>query len=111
MLRRIVRVDNCKVCRFCQQHNLQESYMTLEIRSVTWSVDDELDDAITALVRAVVPDYVPFSEYVYHGETVLATARNIAEAYKSGQAVYKDDCWLIDTNFDDAITALVRTVV
>ena len=85
--------------------------MTLEITSVTWSVDDELDDAITALVRTVVPHYVPFSEYVYHGEKVLATARNIAEAYKSGQAVYKDDCWLIDTNFDDAITALIDVVV
>jgi hypothetical protein len=104
-------MDSRSVVRHCLQPNLQEIYMTLEVRSVTWSVDDELDDAITTLVRTVVPDYKSFNEYTCHGEEVLATARNVAEAFKSGRAVYKDGQWLVEASFDDAITELIHTVV
>lgn len=89
--------------------------MTLEIRGITWSVDKEFEDAITTLVIAAVGVNAAVGDNVagrwYRGSHVYQAAWDVAEAYQAGQAVYKDDSWVVDKNFDDAITALVYHVI
>jgi hypothetical protein len=71
-------------------------------------VDKIYRNALAALVFAVARQKVchePFSEHVKEA------ARNFMEAYESGQAVYKDNQWLVDRTFDEAITALVDAAV
>jgi hypothetical protein len=80
--------------------------MALELRGVYWFVDKEFDFAITDLVNAAVGENMPRTRYSGNNR-VYEAARNMAEAYQAGQAVYKDDHWLVDENFQEAIRALV----
>jgi hypothetical protein len=71
-------------------------------------VDKIYKNALTALVFAVSRQKVrrePFND------PVKEAAWNFMEAYQSGQAIYKDNQWLVDRNFDDAIAALVDAAV
>jgi hypothetical protein len=65
--------------------------MTLELKQV-WNVTKELKDAVTALGDAVAGEAPrrPYSEPVYEA------AQNVAVAYQSGHAVYKDNHWCVD---------------
>jgi hypothetical protein len=83
--------------------------MALELRGVSWFVDKEFDFAITDLVNAAVGENMPRMRHSGN-DRVYEAARNMAEAYQTGQAVYKDDHWLVDENFQEAITALVFAV-
>ena len=38
-------------------------------------------------------------------------AQNVAVAYRSGHTVHKDNYWCVDKDADEAITALVETVI
>ena len=83
--------------------------MALELRGVRWFVDKEFDFAIEDLVNAAVGENMPRTWYSGN-DRVCEAARNMAEAYQAGQAVYKDGHWLVDENFQEAITALVFAV-
>ena len=52
--------------------------MALEVGDVTWFVDKEFEEAITALLDAVVGLNTPRGPY---SEPVFKAARNVAEAY------------------------------
>jgi hypothetical protein len=60
--------------------------------------------AVAALVVAVAGQKLPREPY---SEPIKEAAWNLVEAFQAGQAVYKDNHWLVDKNFDDTITALV----
>ena len=83
--------------------------MALELRGVRWFVDKEFDFAIEDLVNAAVGDNMPRIRYSGN-DRVCEAARNMAQAYQAGQVVYKDGHWLVDENFQEAITALVFAV-
>jgi hypothetical protein len=70
--------------------------------------DKMYKNALTALGLAVVGQRMPREPY---SKPIKDAAWNLVEAYRSGQAVYKHNQWLVDKNFDDAITALVDAAV
>src|SRR5262245_36184178 len=81
--------------------------MGLELKNV-WNVEDEFKDVITAVVDAVAGESAPRRQF---SDPVYEAAQNVAVAYRSGHAVYKDYSWCVDKNADEAITALVEAVV
>ena len=61
-------------------------------------------NALTALCLAVLGQRISGEPY---REPIKNAARKLVKAYRRGQAVYKNNQWLVDKNFDHAITALV----
>ena len=70
-------------------------------------VDTVYKDAIVALVGAVAGQKLPREPY---SETIKDAAWNLVEAFTAG-AVFKTSNWIVDENADDAITALIDTLV
>src|ERR1700726_1202771 len=64
--------------------------------------------AIAAVVVAVAGRKQPREPY---SDPIKEAAWNLLEAFQAGQAVYKDNHWVVDKNFDDTITALVYALV
>ena len=62
--------------------------MALEMDGVAWLVDKEFEDAITALVDAVVGENTPRGPY---SEPVFKAARDVAEAYLAAWAGFVFD--------------------
>jgi hypothetical protein len=71
-------------------------------------VDKMYRNALAALVFAVAEQKMPRERY---SQPIKAAAWNLVKAYQSRQAVYKDNQWVVDNNFDDTITALVDAAV
>jgi hypothetical protein len=87
ILCRIVRLDNQTVAGQ-PATQIRRTNMTLEVGDVTWFVDKEFEEAITALVDAVVGLNTPRGPY---SEPVFKAARNVAEAYLAACAGFAFD--------------------
>jgi len=64
--------------------------------------------AVAALVVAVGSEKLPGEPY---SEPIKEAAWNLVKAFQAGQAVYKDNHWLVHKNVDDTIKALVYALV
>jgi hypothetical protein len=71
-------------------------------------VDKIYKYAVAELVVAVVGRNVPRAPY---SAPIKEAAWNLVEAFQAGQAVDKEDHWLVEKNLDDAITGLVGAIV
>ena len=81
--------------------------MILEIKDVC-EAEEEFEDAITALVDAAAGERAPPRPF---SDLANEAAQNVAVAYRAGHTVRKDNYWCVDKDADEAITALVETVV
>ena len=80
--------------------------MILEIKDVC-EAEEEFEDAITALVDAAAGERVPRRPF----NDLVNGAQNVAVAYRAGHTVRKGNYWCVDKDADEAITALVETVI